>query len=228
MKHWEAIKEFLQNEDFAGAFHFIDNAGDLEEWNRQFYIAKTLLRSRHTEKALAAISKSIALKTEHPDLIAERGLIYFHLGRMEESLIDLDKALALEPSNPYRHSSRAYVKDRMGKTREAVEDYRRAVELDPDDAIALNNLGILEQKLGYMDMAKERFRKADGLGVNSKGELEEMNDEVLKPNYIKKDKPEDKFSGTSYWRLVKRIFTNKNERASFFSFLKGKKPDRPS
>ena len=97
------------------------------------------------------------------NLLHDRAVCLFQLGRKTESLDLLNRAAALEPDNPYRYASRAWIRAAMKDVDGAIEDYRKALELDPDDAITLNNLGLLEEQYGMRKVAQERFRRADTL-----------------------------------------------------------------
>ena len=97
------------------------------------------------------------------NLLHDRAVCIFQLGRQKEALRELDKAVDKEPNNPYRYASRAWMRSALKDVDGAISDYKKAIELDPEDAISLNNLGLLEEQYGHRKAAQERFKKADTL-----------------------------------------------------------------
>lgn len=148
------------------------------------------------------------------NLLHDRAVCLFQLGRKTESLDLLDRAATLEPDNPYRYASRAWIRAAMKDVDGAIEDYRKALDLDPDDAITLNNLGLLEEQYGMRKAAQERFRRADTLS----GILREagVDPPTAQPPSVDKPKPK---AGT-VWTEIKGVFTQPDRRKDFLKFLK--------
>lgn len=170
-----------------------------------------LLENKEHGDAILYCNNALEIYHNDADILSARGEAYFALGKLKEALVDLDEAATLEPKNPFRYSSRAFVKERLGDTADAIEDYKKALEIDPSDATIQNNLGLLEEKLGYEIKAKKRFEIADEIykldQLNASKEKEDTN--------IEKVAPKEKG-----YRIILKVFTDKNYRNEFFKFLK--------
>ena len=149
------------------------------------------------------------------NLLHDRAVCLFQLGRKTESLDLLNRAAALEPDNPYRYASRAWIRAAMKDVDGAIDDYRKALELDPDDAITLNNLGLLEEQYGMRKVAQERFRRADTLS----GILREAGVDPPTAQAPPEDQTEPETNGT-VWTEIKGVFTQPERRKDFLKFLK--------
>ena len=148
------------------------------------------------------------------NLLHDRAVCLFQLGRKTESLDLLDRAAALEPDNPYRYASRAWIRAAMKDVDGAIQDYLKALELDPDDAITLNNLGLLEEQYGMRKAAQERFRRADTLS----GILREAG--VDPPTAQSPEDKEEPETSSTVWTEIKGVFTQPERRKDFLKFLK--------
>lgn len=149
------------------------------------------------------------------NLLHDRAVCLFQLGRKTESLDLLDRAAALEPDNPYRYASRAWIRAAMKDVDGAIEDYRTALNLDPDDAITLNNLGLLEEQYGMRKAAQERFRRADTLS----GILREAGVDPPTAQAPAED-PTNAEASSSIWTEIKGVFTQPERRKDFLKFLR--------
>lgn len=171
------------------------------------------------------------------NLLHDRAVCVFQLGRQREALQELDKAVALEPDNPYRYSSRAWMRAALKDVDGAMEDYRQALVLDPDDAIALNNLGLLEEQYGMRKAAQEKFRRADTLmgilrdaGVDPSSENGLSGDPsdappassstVQQPASTESNRPEKDAQNGSVIREMIAVFTAPGRGKEFLTFLK--------
>lgn len=131
--------------------------------NKDWIDGSKFANDRKWEEALHAFERAMEQIADNPDLIHDRAVAMFNLGRKEEALSELDRAVVLQPDYSYRYSSRAYMRSALKDIHGAIEDYKKAIELDPEDAIAHNNLGMLEEQLGYTKEARDRYSVADEL-----------------------------------------------------------------
>jgi len=164
------------------------------------------------KNSIRLYSLAIELDPNNANYIAQRGVAFFHLGKIDEALYDLDLALKLEPENPFRYSSRAFILSNLNRIDEAINDYKEAIRLDPEDAIAYNNLGLLEEKKGYRKAAEENFKKADNL-------------EGLRSSQNKREKPSPKeeaanYKELNYLQFFKRLFKDADLRDDFYRFIR--------
>ncbi len=197
------------------------------------------------DDSLKDFNKAISLSGSHAELYSDRGILFHIMGDGESALKDFDKAVELEPQNPYRYSSRAYIKDHHKDSKGAIADYEKAIELDPEDEISRNNLGLILERMGRIKEAKKNFMISDKL-LKKKGkyvENEEFKDIVKEELEIKKsadgkvsfksnekkkaleqkkkkEAEESKLTVSSYFNVLKTIFTSKEEFKSFIDFIK--------
>lgn len=185
-----------------------------------------------------------------PDLIHDRAVALFNLGRQNEALLELDRALELQPDYSYRYASRAYMRNALKDIHGAISDYRKAIELDPEDAVALNNLGLLEEQLGYHEEARERYKVADELmGIldankiaahmpnvpaaegSERGEKRVTMADIQAPDASEQGMSEENSQKPSTVEIAKEmgaVFTRKGRLKEFFRFVfNGFKLDEP-
>ncbi len=184
--------------------------------NEHYAKGKLLAQGKDYALALEAYNKALEVNPDDADILADRGVALFHLGKKHLAVLDLDKAQELEPENPYRYSSRAYIKDSLGDLEGAIADYKKAIALDPEDAIAHNNLGLLEEKLGRVDDSKVNFKKADQLADKlglSIGNFEA--DQGRSAEELGSETPKE-----GYMRQVFSVFSSKERFDEFISFVR--------
>jgi tetratricopeptide (TPR) repeat protein len=189
------------------------------------------LKERNLVDALKLINLAFEESQNHPDLLADRGVIYIHLKEKEKAIADFNLAIELQPEYSYRYSSRAYARDFFGDIDGAIEDYEKAVLLDPEDAIAYNNLGLLLEKKGNLKKAKNNFERADKL-LKIEGRFHEIISDIesgkfenesdllndsqrttIPPSELRR-KEENTIS------IMKNIFTSKESFSEFLQFIK--------
>ena len=181
-----------------------------------YWRACAYMRTSGIEAALFDLDHAIDIYDEYSDAYSQRGVLHFHRGDLMKALTDMNKAVGLEPKNSFRYSSRAYIKSMMEDLEGAIEDYNKAIELDPEDAVAHNNLGLLQEKLGYKTMAESNMAKADRMMVNNEGELVAEIGEAPKLPIDNKPKRQ-----SSYYKIIKDIFTTKDGLIGYWNFMKG-------
>jgi tetratricopeptide (TPR) repeat protein len=153
---------------------------------------------------------------DNPDLLAERAVVYLHLGNKSLCILDLDKAVDIERHNPYRYASRGFVREKLGDIEGAAADYEKALELDPLDAITHNNLGMIFEKKGRAQQAKPHFEMADALQGLKGAEMwnrpspDSSNTEAEMPT----EKP------LQWWKEMWRPFVDLEQRKAFWRWLK--------
>ena len=162
-------------------------------------------------------SKALELEPDHPEIIGDMAVVYFHQRRYELAIIFLNRAQELDPHNGYRYSSRAYVKDKLGDVEGAIADYKKAVEIDPEDAISYNNLGMAEERLGYIERAKANFKRADAL---REAEEKQDGDFVMIPSEKKGDRNMNaEAPKQSKGRIMASVFSSRKAFADFMKFI---------
>jgi tetratricopeptide (TPR) repeat protein len=98
------------------------------------YVNRAIIHINREEydRALADVDKSVEYR-EFAEAYATRGVIYFHLDRMEESIAQATLAIERddldEPAKVYYNRALAY--EQLDRIEEAYYDYLRASELEP-------------------------------------------------------------------------------------------------
>jgi Flp pilus assembly protein TadD len=190
----------------------------MKDFEQQFELGKSLLRSGNILKAYEIFNKLLTIKSNDPYVLSERGVAYFHMKKNDLALADLNQAVDLQPNNPYRYSSRAFIKSAMGDVQGGIEDYKKAIELDPNDAIAYNNLGLLLEKSGYEKSAKKKYEIADLLAKEDNDIL--YNETTFTKIESKSVEIENSDSSSSFWHLFLKIFSSKKVFKEYLRFIR--------
>lgn len=187
--------------------------------------AQAAFDARDFEKALGFYCDAFREAPTNADILNDRAVCLFHLNRKTEALSDLDQAVKLQPDYGYRYASRAYLRSSLKDLEGALADYQKAIELDPEDAISHNNMGLLEEQMGYVQSAKQRFDQADAINdLLSKTGVgpQELPPEIAESKTtLSEPEPEVTEPPASTWKEVTKVFTEKEQRRSFWKFLKG-------
>jgi tetratricopeptide (TPR) repeat protein len=189
--------------------------------------ADDLVKSGNYADAMLLFEKAKLLHPDHPDLLHDMAVCFFHMKKRKEALRCLDRAMELQPENPYRYASRGFIRAAFKDVRGAMADYQKALELDPEDAVTMNNMGLLEEQIGYDKEARERFKAADELmnvlnanqislseqrtwtslaSVSEEGEKE-----------VDEEKPEPQASTFGH---IRAVFTRKSALREFVNFVR--------
>lgn len=173
------------------------------------------------QDAIYWYTMAISVDDKDAELYSERGVAFFHIGKLAESLQDMNQARDLEPNNPYRYASRAYIRDAMGDVEGAVKDYRQAIFLDPEDAVAHNNLGLLEEKLGRKGNAQALFDLADKLAKDDPafGISGSSTSVHSRPVNLQREIDKEKKS-RSLWREAAAVFRSRQTFSEFITFVR--------
>lgn len=193
--------------------------------NAQHEKANSLLKEGNIQQALHIYLDLIAVFPSNADLLSDIGVAYLHLNDEFNCLEYLNRSLQQQPDYGYRYASRGFAYGHFKKFDEAIADYTKALELDPEDSVTHNNLGLILEQKGYHEEAQKRFEQADKL-ADAENRLHQMIDELEQTEKenpasteVKTEKLDNKDS-ISRWKELKLIFTNREQRKQFFSFIK--------
>jgi tetratricopeptide (TPR) repeat protein len=101
-------------------------------------IAETV---REPEKALETLNRAVGLDPKFSAARYARGVLYYRLGKTDQSIADLEEVLKKNPDDLRSLDALGQDYMRMGKLPEAAEAFARALKLDPKDPKVLNNYG---------------------------------------------------------------------------------------
>lgn len=99
-----------------------------EAYEAHLGVARTLMRMRDREGALAAAERCIALDGERPEAFVVRGIVHFLADDLDEAETALQRALALGPDEPEPLLTMAQVQCDRGELDEADRTLARARE----------------------------------------------------------------------------------------------------
>lgn len=105
----------------------------------------------------------LSLDSRQPDALHLLGMIYFQMGRSDESVDLIKKAIEIKGNAASYHSNLGNVLQSQGKLSEAGACYQRALQLKPDSAEIYVNLGNIFKAQGQFDSSLICFRRALGL-----------------------------------------------------------------
>jgi tetratricopeptide (TPR) repeat protein len=118
------------------------------------------------DKAVADLSRAIALNPKYAKAWCYRGENYFNQGQRDKAFADFAKAIELEPKLGDAWCSRGITYNMLGQFDEAVADLSKAIELTPTNAHAWSHRGFAYRFLGQFEKAAFDLSRCIELGLN--------------------------------------------------------------
>jgi uncharacterized membrane protein YhaH (DUF805 family) len=98
--------------------------------------ANKRLGDREPARAMAALSKAIALRPQFVFAYNSQGIAYEQMGDTAKALAAYDRALALRPSYVHGLTNRAVLLDKLGQRSRALADLREILRVEPNNPMA--------------------------------------------------------------------------------------------
>jgi hypothetical protein len=124
-----------------------------------FAHALLLARDDQAESALGLLDRAIRIGGESDDLIMERGLRRFRIGRTDAAIEDFGALARRSPLLHPAHFNLGVALGTAGRYREAAESFTRALEIDPDHAGARYHLALALRAAGFSEMARNQYER---------------------------------------------------------------------
>jgi len=211
----EHIISLFQKKEFERVINTLKNIQE-DNYEAFLFLGMSLSRLNRHNEGLAALNRGLDAFPENPDLLAERAVVFLHLGKKSLCILDLDRAVELEKLNPYRYASRGFVREKLGDIEGAAADYEKALELDPTDAITHNNLGMIFEKKGRPTQAKTHLQLADALQGLEGAEMWNKPG----PDSSNQIPQEKRTLPAPWWKEMWKPILSKQERKAFWRWLK--------
>jgi tetratricopeptide (TPR) repeat protein len=121
--------------------------------------AQAQAQAGNLTQALTDADRAIEL---HPDAaaFALRGLVYYHMGRLEEAARDCSEAIRRGWRDAEVYFARGVANDTLNHAPEAQADFSMAIHLHPEHAGARNGRALVHARLGQMEAALADFAEA--------------------------------------------------------------------
>ncbi len=126
------------------------------------------LRKRNPAKAIEAFGRLLKLQPNSPDVLNNRAMALFDVGRQDEALASLDRALALRPDYREALNNRAGLLDATRRFAEAAKTYARLWALSPDQPNVLGHL--LQSSMNACDWTDYEKNSAEIIARVARGE----------------------------------------------------------
>jgi tetratricopeptide (TPR) repeat protein len=110
--------------------------------------------------ALASYDRALSLRSDHAEVLCNRGVTLHQLERFEEALASYDRALASRPDYPEALSNRGNTLRSLNRLDEALVNYDRALAARPDYAEALCNRGAALHERNRFEEAVASYDRA--------------------------------------------------------------------
>lgn len=151
-----AFTTFYWAKDFAESRELFERAIKLDPNSAQTYhwYALTLMVTGETAIPLHAIGRAQELNPESRAIIANKALILFHAGRVEDALITLEQLAKAEPNLRSPHEYLATIYLDQGRLTDFLRAYRAAAKVSSNDA-----------RLLIADAAEKGLRVAGSAGL---------------------------------------------------------------
>ena len=103
------------------------------DWSRR---TEQALAEGKNDEAIQIVDQVVAMAPQQPRVYVVRGMVYFRLGRIQESLADFDKSIELEPSSKpecWQRGISLYYLGRYDEGREQFEVHRTVNSSDVEN-----------------------------------------------------------------------------------------------
>ena len=138
----------------------------------------------------AALGDKALSKPRRAQLLNDRGVGLWHLGRHQEAISDFNAAVGLYPENAAVYNNRGNLLNSLGHHGEAIKDFNRALLLAPGYVAALNNRANAYLRTGKPEAALSDFDRAIKLlptgaaAINGRGRVQLA---MLRPHAAMRD-----------------------------------------
>src|SRR3954469_18735930 len=126
------------------------------------------LRKRDPAGAVEAFDRLLKLQPNSPDVLNNRAMALYDVGRKDEALASLDSALALRPDYREALNNRAGLLDALRRFSEAADTYARLWPLAPDQPQVLGSL--LQSRMNACDWTDYDKTSAEIVARTARGE----------------------------------------------------------
>ncbi|MBF0277679.1 MAG: tetratricopeptide repeat protein [SAR324 cluster bacterium] len=122
-------------------------------WLAHTVLGEESLKEKNYQQAVEYSNKALQLKHNNIFALINRGLAYFHQGRIELAVRDFDEALQIDPDSVEASFNRGMAYAWSQKYEEAINDYNLVLKMDPRHLQALNNRASLYFQLKFYENA---------------------------------------------------------------------------
>ncbi|HUW57627.1 MAG TPA: tetratricopeptide repeat protein [Planctomycetota bacterium] len=156
---------YLWKGDSAVALKDLNKALELQlhpsYWRAYYYYRGGChLGQRTYDKAIADLTKSLALGGEDAYAYNFRARAYWLQGDLDNAFRDLNKSIALQPDEYYLYFNRAWVYQARHDYDKALKDVTRAIDLSPERSRSYRSRGNLYFDMRQFDKAILDYEKA--------------------------------------------------------------------
>ncbi|MCP3932757.1 MAG: tetratricopeptide repeat protein [Bacteroidetes bacterium] len=124
------------------------------------YLGVLCYQQKQYKEAQALVHKSIIIKPDYDEALANYGLLLRDVGMLEDAEAALKKAISINENNGVAYHNLAMVLQDRGQLSEALEHCNKSLKINPKNTTSLNRLGLICKELGNIREAKECFEKA--------------------------------------------------------------------
>ncbi len=104
------------------------------------------------ERALTYYDRAAEAIPNNPDVLIDRAVVNYALGRHQQAVQDLERTLKTAET-PWAYLYRGLLRERLGESKRALEDYTKAIRLDPGFVEGYHRRGLVYAELGEYDKA---------------------------------------------------------------------------
>ena len=125
-----------------------------------FFLGTVYYELKNKDKAIQALKKAIALKSDYHEALNYLGYLYAQENKnLEEAEVMIKKAISLEPGNGAYIDSLGWVYFKKGKNRDALRELERAAKL-LEDPVIFGHLGDAYFKIKNFKNAKLNWQRS--------------------------------------------------------------------
>ncbi len=154
--------EYVQKamDDYNAALQNTDKAKPKQRAEVLINRGAALGAQKNFPMALKDLNEGIGLDPTNENGYLNRSLVYFNLGKYEETIADYTSYLKYDPKNANIHYERGMLRRSMNRNQEAIEDLTTAIKLDPSLALAYLERARAYAQAGNHASAQQDYQRA--------------------------------------------------------------------
>lgn len=229
LAYWKGMAEFkLRN--ISMSISALDTAIQLNNTNPDWYSDRAMVKfwdgSKHDP--IPDLDTAVSIQPEYSYRYGFRAFVKQKLGMHEEAIEDYEMALALDPDDEICRNNLELARQEFGHKQAREQNLKIRKQMEEDKLQQAIREGGMESKefLEFEHKMKRAFGKIEGKEPEFKDDSSKFQETHSEEKHKTSNHSSEQRQGltpSNIWWVIKRVFTNKEERSAFFNWITASK-----